>query len=72
MTEAEFIAIAKRPPSEFERRMNGIPDSPRDIAAPGAWPWPISEDAAKWVDSHRPAHEQQFDSEAHRRFMRSL
>jgi hypothetical protein len=37
-----------------------------------SWNWPMSEDAQRWVDSHKPTHERNFDSEAHRRFIRSL
>ena len=48
----------------------------RQVAAPDSWPWPMSEDAKRWVqsvaDSQKPKHERQFDKQAHERFMRGL
>ena len=52
------------------------PAEARAIAAPDSWPWPMSEDAKRWVqsvaDSQKPKHERQFDKQAHEDFLRGL
>jgi hypothetical protein len=48
----------------------------RAVAAPDSWPWPMSEDAKRWMqsvaDSQKPKHERQFDKQAHEEFLKSL
>lgn len=82
MTESEFIAIAKRPPNEFERRMNGI-DQPtaqqmqRELEA-DVWPWPMSQDAQRLHDGIERFAKRQTDAtrdgfrKAHDDFMKQF
>lgn len=51
----------------------------RAIAAPDAWPWPMSEDAKRWVDTVEKFEQRRqdglretFNRAEHERFMRGL
>ena len=54
------------------------PDEARAIAAPDSWPWPMSEDAKRWVQFVTDIDEKiyeivgDFNHEEHERFMRGL
>ena len=48
----------------------------RAIAAPDSWPWPMSQDAQRWVrsvvEAQKPECERKFDRQAHDDFLRGL